>query len=96
MPGSLFIDESSRASPEALHPRRLPVGAPIASSVWLKTGAFEVIQLQYCTIASFVIYAVLKSILEPINRQPNQTTYFQQNKVYATAAILCSTLGNYN
>ena len=47
-------------------------------------------------MAPFLIYADFESILKPINRQAKQTTYFQQHKVCAAAAVLCSTLGNYN
>ena len=51
---------------------------------------------KFCTMAPFVIYANFESILEPIGRQVKQTTYSKQHKVCAAAAILCSTLGNYN
>ena len=47
-------------------------------------------------MAPFVIYADFESILEPLGRQAKQTTYSQQHKVCAAAAILCSTLGQYN
>ena len=47
-------------------------------------------------MAPFVIYADFESILQPLGRQANQTTYTQQHKVCAAAAILCSTLGRYN
>ena len=47
-------------------------------------------------MAPFVIYADFKTILEPLGRQVKQTTYSQQHKVCAAAAILCSNLGNYN
>ena len=51
---------------------------------------------KFCTMAPFVISADFESNLEPINRQAKQTTYSQQHKVCAAAAVLCSTLGNYN
>ena len=51
---------------------------------------------KFCTMAPLVIYADVESILEPINRQAKQTTYSQQHKECAAAAVLCSTLGNYN
>ena len=51
---------------------------------------------KFCTMAQFVIYADLESILEPLGRKVKQTTYFQQHKVCAAAAIFCSNLGNYN
>ena len=51
---------------------------------------------KFCTMAPFVIYADFESILEPLGRQTKQTTYSQQLKVCAAAAILCSTLGQYN
>ena len=44
-------------------------------------------------MALFVIYADFESILEPLGRQVKQTTYSQQHKVCAAAAILCSILG---
>ena len=47
-------------------------------------------------MAPFVIFVDFKSILEPLGRQVKQTTYSQQYKVCDAAAILCSTLGNYN
>ena len=47
-------------------------------------------------MAPFVIYADSESIIEPLGHQANQTTYTQQHKVCAAAAILCSTLGRYN
>ena len=51
---------------------------------------------KFCTMAPFVIYADFESILEPINRKAKKTTYSQQHKVCASAAVLCSILGNYN
>ena len=47
-------------------------------------------------MAPFVIYADFESILEPLGRQTKQTTYSKLHKVCAAAAILCSTLGQYN
>ena len=51
---------------------------------------------KFYTMAPFVIYADFEFILEPLGRQVKQTTYSQQHKAFASAAILCSTLGNYN
>ena len=61
-----------------------------------KQAQLKFYNYKYCTLAPFVIYADFESILEPINRQAKQTTYSQQHKVCAAAAVLCSTLGNYN
>ena len=47
-------------------------------------------QYKYCTKAPFVIYADFESILEPSGRQVKHTTYTQQHKVCAAAAILIS------
>ena len=47
-------------------------------------------QYKYCTKAQFVIYADFESILEPSGRQVKHTTYTQQLKVCAAAAILTS------
>ena len=44
----------------------------------------------------FVVYADFEFILEPLGVQVKQTSYSQQQKVCAAAAILCSTLGRYN
>ena len=46
-------------------------------------------------MAPFVNYADFKSIFELLGRQVKQKTYFQQHKVSAAAAILCSTLEQY-
>ena len=51
-------------------------------------------QYKYCTKAPFVIYADFDSILKPSGRRVKHTTYTQQHKVCAAAAIL--TLGLYN
>ena len=53
-------------------------------------------QYKFCTKAPFVIYADYESIIETSGRQVKRTTYTQQHKVCAAAAVLCSTLGNYN
>ena len=45
-------------------------------------------QNKYCTKAPVVIYADCESILEPSGRQIKNTTYIQQHKVCAAAAIL--------
>ena len=47
-------------------------------------------------MAPFVIYADFESIIEPLGCQVKQTTFTQQHKVCAAAAIFCSTLGRYN
>ena len=47
-------------------------------------------QYKYCSKAQFVIYADFESILEPLGRHVKQTTYTQQHKVCAAAAILTS------
>ena len=47
-------------------------------------------------MAPFMIYADFESIHKPPGRQVKKTTYSQQHKVCAAAAILCSSLGNYN
>ena len=57
---------------------------------------FKFINYKFCIIAPFVIYADFESILEPLGRHANQTTYTQQRKVCAASAILCWTLGRYN
>ena len=49
-----------------------------------------------CTMAPFAICANFESILEPLCRQMKLTTYSQQHKVCAAAAIFCSTLGKNN
>ena len=51
---------------------------------------------KFCTMAPFLIYADFESILEPLGRQTKLTIYSQQHKVCAAAAILFSTLGQYN
>ena len=61
-----------------------------------KQAQLKFYNYKFCTMAPFVIYADFESILEPLNRQIKQTTSSQQHKVCAAAAILCSTLGNYN
>ena len=47
-------------------------------------------------MAPFVIDADFESIREPLGSQVKQTTYSQQHKISATAAIFCSTIGIYN
>ena len=47
-------------------------------------------------MAPFVIYADFESILKPLGRQAEKITYFQHHKFCAAAAILCSTLAQYN
>ena len=53
-------------------------------------------QYKYCTQAPFVIYADFESIFEPLGRQVKQTTYTQQHKVSAAAAILTSSFYNFD
>ena len=47
------------------------------------------------TKAPFVIFADFESILKPSGRQVKRTTYSQQHKVCAAAAILTSSFYNY-
>ena len=61
-----------------------------------KQAQLKFYNYRFCTMAPFVIYMHLKSIPESLGRQVKQTTYSQQHKVCAAAAVLCSTLGNYN
>ena len=61
-----------------------------------KQAQLKFFNYKFCTMAPFVIYADFESILEPLGRQVKQTTYSQQHKVCAAAAILCSTLARYN
>ena len=68
----------------------------VLSSPSFKQEQLKFYNYKYYTLALFVIYADFESILESINRQAQQTTYSQQHKVCAAAAVLCSTLGNYN
>ena len=53
-------------------------------------------QYKYCTKAPFVIYADFESILEPSGRRVKHTTYNQQHKVCAAAAILTSSLYDFD
>ena len=53
-------------------------------------------QHKYCIKAPFVIYADFESILEPCGRQVKNTTYTQQHKVCAAAAILTSSFYNFD
>ena len=53
-------------------------------------------QYKYCTKAPFVIYADFESIVEPSGRQVKHTTYTQQHKVCAAAAILTSSSYNFD
>ena len=53
-------------------------------------------QYKYCTKALLVSYADFKSILEPFGRQVKRTTYTQQHKVCAAAAILTSSFYNFD
>ena len=61
-----------------------------------KQAQLKFYKYKLCTMAPFVIYADFESVLEPLGRQAKQTTYSQQHKVCAAAAIRCSTLGQYN
>ena len=53
-------------------------------------------QDKYCTKPPFVIYADFESILEPTTRQVEHTTYTQEHKVCAAAAIFTSTFYNFD
>ena len=53
-------------------------------------------QYKYCTKEPFVIYSDFESILEPSNRQLKHTSYTQQHKVCATAALLTSSFYNFD
>ena len=53
-------------------------------------------QYKYCTKAPFVIYADFKLILEPSGRHVKHTTYAQQHKMCAAAAILKSSLYDFD
>ena len=53
-------------------------------------------QYKYCTKAPFIIYADYESILEQSGRQMKHTTYTQQLKVCAAAAILTSSFYNFD
>ena len=53
-------------------------------------------QYKYCTKSPFVIYADFESIIELSNRQVKHTTYTQQHKVCAAAAILMLSFYNFD
>ena len=53
-------------------------------------------QYKYCTKAPFSIYADFESILQSLNCQMKQTTYSQQHKVCAAAAIFTSSFYNFD
>ena len=53
-------------------------------------------QFKYCTKAPFVIYAGFESILEPSGRHVKHTTYSQQHKLCAAAAIRTSRFYNFD
>ena len=61
-----------------------------------KQSQIKFSQYKYCTKAPFVIYANFESILQPLDRQLKQTTYTQQHKVCAAAAILTSSFNNFD
>ena len=61
-----------------------------------KQAQLKFYNYKFCSMAPFVIYADFEFVLEPLARQVKQTTYSQQHKVCAAAAILCSTLGRFN
>ena len=61
-----------------------------------KQAQLKFYNYKFCSMAPFVIYAYFEFVLEPLARQVKQTTYSQQHKVCAAAAILCSTLGRFN
>ena len=51
---------------------------------------------KYCTKAPFIIYANFESIIEPSDLQVKRTTYTQQHKLCAGAAILISSCYNFD
>ena len=53
-------------------------------------------QYKFCIKAFFVIYADFESIFEPFGLQVKWTTYTQQHKVCAAAAILISSYYNFD
>ena len=53
-------------------------------------------QYMYFTKAPFVIYADFKFIIKPLGRQVKHTTYTQQHKMCAVAAILTSNFYNFD
>ena len=62
----------------------------VVPSPGLKQAQLKFNQYKYCTKAPFSIYADFESILETSGRQVKHTTYTQQHKVCAAAAILTS------
>ena len=96
MPQTLFIGRSSQLSKGALRPRWCHVGALCALYPCTKQAQLKVCNYKFRTMALFVIYAHFESILEPLGRQTNHTTYTKQHKVCAAAAILCLNPGRYN
>ena len=60
-----------------------------------KQSQLKCINFKFCTIAPIVFYADIGSILEPLGRQANLTTYTQHSKVCAASVFYCSTLGQY-
>ena len=61
-----------------------------------KQAQIKFYQYKYCIKSPFVIYANFQFILEPSGRQVKQTTYTQQHKVCAAAAILPSSFYNFD
>ena len=61
-----------------------------------KQAQLKFYNYKFCSIEPFLIYADIESINEPLGNLAKQTTYSQQQKVCAAAAILCLTLGQYN
>ena len=68
----------------------------IFSTPGSKQAKLKFFNYKFCTMAPLVIYSDFESILEPLGRDVKQTTYSQQHKVCAAAAIVCSNLGRYN
>ena len=68
----------------------------VLSTPGSKQAQIKFNQYKYCTKAPLVIYADFESIIEPSNRQVKHTTYTQQHKVCAAAAILTSSLYNFD
>ena len=67
----------------------------VLSTPGSKQSKIKFNQYKYCTKAPFIIYADFESILQLLGRQVKQTTYTQQHKVCAAAAILTTKFYNF-
>ena len=56
----------------------------------------KITQFKNTTRACFVIYADFESILEPLGKDVQRTTFVQHHKVCAAAAIFCSYMPDFN